>query len=144
MKHPQTLAVELNKAFPNADLKKIADFACCAFVTMWCMGVESDDSEAIFTVQRAIKARVLDTDCTVKWSDFVQWLTGRQLAKVDFIDCKTLRGINERTPVKFSYGKNSHWVGVEDGKVAFNPLKTSLCVEKGKPVTMRKLTVVKK
>ena len=34
MKHPQDLAKELNELFPNEDLKKISDFACCAFVVM--------------------------------------------------------------------------------------------------------------
>ncbi len=142
MKHPQTLAVELNKVFPNAKLKNIADFACCAFVTMWCLGIEPDDEEAIFTVQRAIDAKALDTDCTVKWLEFGSWLTGRSL-KVEFADIISIKSIKERTPVKYSYNGKSRWVGVENGRVAFNPLKSSVCVSKGKAVTSRKLSIKK-
>ena len=134
---------ELNKVFPNADLKNIADFACCAFVTMWCMGIEPDDGEAILIIQKAIKAKVIDTDCTVHWFEFIEWLTGRQLERVDFTDTHTLLGIKERTPVKFMYNGKPHWVGVENGEIRFNSLKNSIIVAKGKPVTMRKLILKK-
>lgn len=139
MKYPQTLAIELNKAFPNKDLKNIADYACSAFVTMWCLGIEPEDSDAILTIQRAIKDKVLDSDCTVKWFEFVFWLTGRQLEKVDFIDINTLLKIKERTPVKYVFDGKSHWVGVENGLIAFNPLKSSIVVSNGKPSAKRVL-----
>ena len=40
-------------------------------------------------------------------------------------------------PVRFDFNGKSHWVGVENGKVAFNPLVTSVCVNKGSPATCR-------
>jgi hypothetical protein len=39
--------------------------------------------------------------------------------------------------VKFTNGKYSHWVVVENGKVVFNSLQYSNCVEKGKPTEAR-------
>ena len=106
---------------------------------MWCMGIEPDDGEAILMIQKAIKAKVIDTDCTVHWFEFIKWLTGRQLERVDFTDTHTLLGIKERTPVRFDYNGKSHWIGVGQEDICFNPLKSSICVTKGKPKTARRL-----
>ena len=58
----------------------------------------------------------------------------------------SIKDIKKRTPVKYERidengKKHAHWVGVENGKIGFNSLKTSLCVNKGKPVTARILTI---
>ena len=141
MKNPQTLAEELNKCFPNPKLKTISENACCAFVFLWCLGIEPEDIDAIKIISDAIDEKVIDSDCTVKWVEFGKWLTGRTLT-VEFVDVKTIKGIKDRTPVKYSYNGKSHWVGVENGKIKFNSLKSSVCVANGKPVTMRKLKIV--
>lgn len=143
MKYPQTLASNLASQFPNADMKMIADNACCAFVVLWCLGIDPDDIEAIQTVQRMRLHNVIQSDCTVKWYDVVKYMTGRELKGLEKIKIKTLKGIKERTPVLMACEGNAegvgHWVGVEKGKIKFNPKFYSKNVEEGRPVEMRKL-----
>ena len=145
MKAPQTLAKELNKQFPNENLKIIGDNACCAFVLMWCLGIDPSDIEAIQTVQRMREAQVLRKDCVVLWYKAVPYLTGRELVDVQFKKIKSLKGIKKRTPVLMAKEGNTegegHWVGVENGKIGFNPLTYSKNVEEGKPVEMRILKI---
>lgn len=153
MKNPQTLAEKLYQQFPTAKLKSIQKFACCAFTFMWCMGIEPDDAEAIITVGYMIDKGVIDPDCTVYWNKVSEYLSGRK-CKVEFIDItdpKQIKKIKERTPVKFertyfdkngNKQKSEHWVGIENGKIAFNSLEKSLTVAEGKPVTMRKISFV--
>lgn len=140
MKNPQTLAEKLYREFHDPKLKSIRDYACCAFTLMWCLGIEPDDAEAILIVAEMIDKKVLDPDCTVYWSTATKHLTGRNCS-VEYININSLKGIKDRTPVKYSYNGKSHWVGVEKGKIKFNSLENSVCVSKGKPVTMRKLTI---
>lgn len=139
MKTPQSLAEELY----NLPLGEIADFACCAFVLMWCLKIEKTDIEAIRTVAEAMKKGSLDIDCTVKWYEFASFL-GRPIKSVEFRQIKDIKDIKERTPVRYDFNGKSHWVGVEKGRVAFNPLKNSVCVKYGKPTTARILTREKK
>lgn len=138
MKNPQTLAEELYKHFPTPALKSIRDYACCAFTLMWCLGIEPDDTHAIITVSDMIKAGVLDVDCTVYWQPAVEYLTGRKVT-VEFVNITDIKKIKDRTPVRYVYKGKSHWIGVENGKIAFNSLTYSNCVENGKPDTMRVL-----
>lgn len=139
MKNPQTLAEKLYQQFPSRKLKSIKDYACCAFTLMWCLGYEPDDTEAILTVGYMIDKKVIDADCTVYWAQAAEYLSGRKLTVEfkDIKDPKELKALKDRTPVKFSYNGKSHWVGVEEGKVKFNSLEKSVCVDKGKPVTAR-------
>lgn len=138
MKHPQSLAAELYSHFPAGNLKAIKDYGCCAFVLMWCLGIEpDDDAEAIMTVDSLIQAKALEEDCTVKWAEAIRRLTGRKMEAVDFVNITSIVHIKDRCPVRYDHSGKSHWVGVENGKIAFNPLKRSVCVESGKPSTMR-------
>lgn len=138
MKHPQSLAAELYSHFPAKNLKSIKEYGCCAFVLMWCLGIEpDDDAEAVMTVDSLIQAKALKEDCTVKWAEAIRWLIGREMRAVDFVNITSILHIKDRCPVRYDHNGKSHWVGVEDGKVAFNPLKRSVCVESGKPSTMR-------
>lgn len=138
MKHPQSLAAELYSHFPAKNLKSIKEYGCCAFVLMWCLGIEpDDDAEAVMTVDSLIQAKVLKEDCTVKWAEAIRWLIGREMRAVDFVNITSILHIKDRCPVRYDHNGKSHWVGVENGKVAFNPLKRSVCVESGKPSTMR-------
>lgn len=138
MKHPQSLAAELYSHFPAKNLKSIKEYGCCAFVLMWCLGIEpDDDAEAVMTVDSLIQAKALKEDCTVKWAEAIRQLTGREMRAVDFVNITSILHIKDRCPVRYDHNGKSHWVGVEDGKVAFNPLKRSVCVESGKPSTMR-------
>ncbi len=138
MKHPQSLAAELYSHFPAKNLKAIKEYGCCAFVLMWCLGIEpDDDAEAVMTVNSLIQAKALKEDCTVKWAEAIRRLTGREMKAVDFVNINYIFHIKDRCPVRYDYNGKSHWVGVENGKIAFNPLKFSVCVENGKPSTMR-------
>lgn len=138
MKHPQTLADKLYSHFPAKNLKAIKEYGCCAFVLMWCLGIEpDDDAEAVMTVDSLIKAKALEEDCTVKWAESIKQLTGREMKAVDFVNISSIFHIKDRCPVRYDHNGKSHWVGVENGKVAFNPLKHSVCVENGRPSTMR-------
>lgn len=141
MKHPQDVARKLYDEFKCPELQTIAKYGCCAFVLLWCLGIEPDeDAEAVITVSRMIRNGAIQSDCTVKWYDAIKYMTGRT-SSVDFIDIKTIKGIKDRTPVRFDYNGKSHWVGVEKGKIKFNPLGNSVCVNMGKPATMRKLNI---
>lgn len=138
MKHPQSLAAELYSHFPAKNLKSIKEYGCCAFVLMWCLGIEpDDDAEAVMTVDSLIQAKALKEDCTVKWTEAIRRLTGREMRAVDFVNITSIIHIKDRCPVRYDHNGKSHWVGVENGKIAFNPLKRSVCVESGKPSTMR-------
>nr|DAG58971.1 MAG TPA: hypothetical protein [Bacteriophage sp.] len=138
MKHPQSLAAELYSHFPAKNLKSIKEYGCCAFVLMWCLGIEpDDDAEAVMTVDSLIQAKALKEDCTVKWAEAIRQLTGREMRAVDFVNITSILHIKDRCPVRYDHNGKSHWVGVENGKIAFNPLKRSVCVESGKPSTMR-------
>lgn len=136
MKNPQSLAIEIKDTIKPEHLESIGRYGCCAFVLLWCLGIEPDDIEAIKTVNSMISAKVIEDDCTVKWADAVYYLTGRKIT-VEFKDIKDLRGIRERTPVRYDYKGKGHWVGVENGMIKFNPLVYSQCVDKGRPTTAR-------
>lgn len=139
MQHPQTFSEKLYQQFPSPKLKAIKDYGCCAFTALWVAGIEPEDAEAVMILGKMIDNGCLDKDCTVNWNPCFEYLTGRKI-KVDFVDIKDIKNIKDRTPVKFSYNGKSHWVGVENGKIAFNSLESSVCVNKGKPVTCRKIT----
>lgn len=143
MKHPQTLAEELYKLFPNPDLEIIKKNACCAFVLQWVLGIEQDDIDAIITVQNMRKKGVIKSDCVVKWYEAVPYLCGRPLKEVKFTDITTIKNIKKRTIVLYAKEGNAkgvgHWVGVENGKIKCNPLEYSVNVAEGKPVEMREL-----
>lgn len=138
MKNPQTLAEKLYVQFPCLKLKSIKDYACCIFTLMWCAGIDVDDAEAIITVSKMMDKGAIGQDCSVFWNTASLFLTGRSL-KVDFTDIKSIKNIKERTPVRYDYNGKSHWVGCEKGRIVFNPLESSVCVNKGKPATMRVL-----
>ena len=142
MKHPQSLAARLYQQFQTEKLKAIKDYACCAFVLMWCLGIEPDeDGDAVVLVSKLMESGAIDKDCTVRWAPAVEQLTGRKLQSVDFVTTNRIWDIKGRTPVKYEYNGRGHWVGVENGQVAFNPMEYSVCVAKGKPVQKRVLRI---
>ena len=137
MKHPQSLAEQLYYHFATENLKNIKDYGCCIFVLLWCLGIEPEDTDAIMLVDDLITQGDIKKDCTVLWAKAIKALTGREMKSIDFLEVKHIEAIKERTPVRYDYQKKSHWVGVENGKIAFNPLKQSRCVEFGKATTQR-------
>lgn len=137
MKNPQTLAEELYKHFPDKKLKAIKDYACCAFTLIWFLGLDPSDIDAIMLVSDLMNEKALDEECTVLWNLCIKRLTGRELLSLEKKNISSIRNIKEKTIVKYMRGKVGHWVGVEDGRVAFNSLSFSRCIEEGKPVECR-------
>ena len=137
MKNPQSLAEELYKHFPTPKLKAIKDYACCAFSLIYWLGIDCSDVEAVMLVSDLMKHNALDVDCTVIWSLCIKQLTGREMLSLEKKSITTIKNIKEKTIVKFTNGKFSHWVVVENGKVVFNSLKYSKCVSEGKPTEAR-------
>ena len=137
MKNPQSLAEELYKHFHDPKLKAIKDYACCAFSLIYWLGIDPSDVEAIMLVSDLISGHALDEDCTVYWAETIRQLTGRTMESLEKKPITTIKNIKEKTIVKFTRGKFSHWVVVENGKVVFNSLKDSKCVSEGKPTECR-------
>lgn len=136
MKNPQTYCTQIKKTLTPERLDTIGKYACCAFTLLWCLHIDPEDFHAIELVSDMIDAGVIEKDCTVHWIEAVKFLTGRECT-VEFKDIKELRGIKDRTLVRYDYKGKSHWVGVEKGMICFNSLEESQCVEKGRPVTAR-------
>lgn len=124
------------------NLETIAKYGCCAFTYLWCLGIEPDSISAIEILDDALRTGKLGEDCIVKWAEFGNWITGRNI-QVEFIDIKDIKKIKERTPVRYDFKGQSHWVGVENGIIKYNSLGdgNSQCVNHGKPVTMRKISI---
>lgn len=137
MKHPQTLAEELYKRFPTQKLKSIKDYACCIFTLIWWLGLDLSDTDAIILVADLMKENALDVDCTVYWAECIRRITGREMLSLEKKQITTIKNIKEKTIVRFMRGKVGHWVGVEEGKVVFNSLTYSRCLEEGKPTECR-------
>ena len=137
MKNPQSLAEELYKHFHDQKLKAIKDYACCAFSLIYWLGIDCSDVDAIMLVSDLMNHKALDVDCTVYWAECIKQLTGREMESLEKVQIKDLKKIKEKTIVKFSNGGYSHWVVCENGKVVFNSLQYSNCVEKGKATEAR-------
>lgn len=141
MTHPQTYAQVLAKKFDSKILKTIGDNACLALSVVAQIEPSLSDIEAIEKVAEEI-GKSLDKDCTVIWKDFVEAL-GKKFVGVRFIDIRGLEDIKNCTEsvfVSFDKGNKSHWVLVEKGKIIFNSLVHSECVEHGKATKARILS----
>ena len=141
MKCPQDLAIELYKRFPNEKLKMIKDYACCAFSLIWYLGLDPSDVDAIMLVSDLMDSKALDEECTVYWGNCIKQLTGRELESLEKKQITTIKNIKEKTIVRFTIGNTGHWVVAENGKVVFNSLKYSNCVENGEPTECRILKI---
>ena len=58
MKTPQSLAIEIKDTIKPERMETIGKYGCCAFVLMWCLGIEPDDIDAVKTVNNMINAGV--------------------------------------------------------------------------------------
>lgn len=136
---PQSVA-ELIAELPAENIRAIAKYGCCAFSLLWALGFEIAESvRAIETLSHMIDAKAIGKDCTVYWTEAIRFVTGKT-AYVEFLtvsDEKELKNLKGRIIVRYEYGNHSHWVGVENGKVAYNSLKESRCVSFGHPTAVR-------
>ncbi|MCQ2587917.1 MAG: hypothetical protein MJ174_07365 [Treponema sp.] len=133
MNCPQSSIEQLENKIIN-----IRKYGCCAFATIWALGIEATNEESWALLLNALENKSLDKDCTVNWGAFTKFLTGKEIIP-EFKAINSLEDIKDcgRCVVRYDNGNNSHWVGVEDGKVAFNSLSFSYCVNYGKPTTAR-------
>lgn len=131
--YPQTKAKELSKY-----IESIANYSCLAMCYLFCIGIELNEYDFINYVAEAIKEGLLDDDCSVKdGATFLNRFAGVDRFTVSKKEIKSISEIKQQAPVRFDYNGTSHWVVVENGKIIFNPLKQSTCVDKGKPTTAR-------
>ena len=134
MRYPQDMAESI-----ASRCSMIGKNACLAFTYMWCVHLDCENGEAIKIVSDNMRRGNIEEDCTVKAEPFLQALTGKKY----LVEKKKIKSLDElknieRCAVLFSIdGIGGHWVGVERGMIAFNPLKQSNCVDKGRPVTAR-------
>ena len=128
-------------------INQIKKNGCCAFSTIWALGLDNmSNEEAWKKLIMAIDTKSLDSDCTVNWKPFAKFLTDEDY-DVEMIDLQNqtmdeLKAYEGRIIVRFDNGLNYHWVGVENGKVAFNSLEKSYCVMYGRPTKVRVLKKV--
>ena len=102
MKNPQTYCLTVKKTLSPERLETIHKYGCCAFVLLWCLGIEPEDLNAIELVSDMIDAKVIESDCTVHWKEAVKFLTGRDIT-IQFQDIKDILKIKDRTPVRYDY-----------------------------------------
>ncbi len=137
MIYPQTLAGKLQK-----NIEQIAKNGCLAMCYLYCLGIECSGYGYIGYVSDAIDFGYLDKECTVLDADkYLGFFAGIDRFKVLKKNISSIFEIKDRTPVCYEYGKNRHWVVVENGKIVFNSLANSQCVSRGKPVEARVITL---
>ena len=137
--HPQSDALELAETFTNPKLRAIANYGCCAFVALHIIGINGLVSNLKIIGNEIGKG--LDDECTVLWYKFFENVSGKKI-KIEYRDIKSLEELKdvEQCAVRFDYNGKSHWVYVSRGEITYNPLKYSLCVDKGRPATARIIT----
>ena len=130
---------------PQTRAEIIGKFGCLAMCYAYCLGIEPEfNSEYIRIVSDAMDKGILDDECTVLDAGrYLQYLSGKKwnVQKCAIDNPAQIAEIKDRTPVRFDYNGYSHWVVVENGEVVFNSLEKSNCVNFGKPVTMRVITL---
>lgn len=144
MTHPQTLAQKYGTIFDSKTLQNIGQNGCCAFCALYLINPYLPDIDAMITLAQQI-GKGLDADCTVYWHDYIANISGKD-SSVKFLDIDGLQDIKHSAKpliVRFDYCSKSHWVVVKNGKIVFNPLEHSTCVEKGKATKARLLEIEK-
>lgn len=128
MKNPQTFAAGVAK-----NIGMIAKNGCLAMCYLYCVGIDGNADDYIWAVSNAMESKLLDNECFVLNAEkYLEWYTGKRW-KVEKKQIDDITTIKEATPVRYSYNGLAHWVVVEDGKIVFNPLLNSVCVNKGHP-----------
>ena len=121
--------------------KKPAEFAdnlCLFFCYNFCKGkIFKDEKEAFDAAEKARldgflgdDGFVLNAEAILREGNSFRWSVQKE--KISVID-----DIKKASPVCFEYNGRAHWVVVENGKIVFNSLENSVCVKKGKPISMR-------
>lgn len=128
------------------DIQKLAYNVClfCCyykFTELKCGNAPLTLSLLLKLLSQAYEEGIIDNECTVL--DAVKLLRRFGLkANVIKVPVKSLEEVKELAPVRFDYNGKSHWVLVQNGKVVFNSLSSSVCVKNGKPSTMRSIIIL--
>lgn len=128
--------------YPQSELKLITDNCCLFMCYLWCMGIIPEKSSSwLRYVADALDANLIDEECTVlDASKLIEHFTGKKRT-VTKKNITSALEINAATPVLFrAEGFIPHWVVVEHGEIAFNPLLNSKSVSRGKPCEARIIT----
>ena len=140
MNYPQTLAKELLSVANN--LEAISKYGCLAMCYLYCVGIQDNALEYIKIVSDCMDKGFLDNECTVLDAEkYLEYITGRKF-KVSKRQFNNLKDIKNPSPVKYTFNGVSHWVVVENGKIVFNSLLNSNCVNKGKPATKENTRII--
>lgn len=132
--YPQTFALKVARY-----IKEIGDYACLAMCYLYCVGIDGDAADYCMTVANAMDyssklpkdKQFIDSECAIlDASAFLEHETGKHF-KVYKKEIKDISEIKEATPVRYSYNGSCHWVVVENGRIVFNSLANSNCVNKG-------------
>lgn len=125
-------------AFPQTRAEAIGKYGCLAMCYLYALGIEGTAGDYLMMVSDAMDDGLLDSECTVlDGAEYINRFAGKGRFTVRKQDIADISGIKARTPVRYDYSGRSHWVVVEDGKIVFNPLESSVCVARGRPVTAR-------
>ena len=119
-------------------LDVINKYGCLAMCYLYCMGIAPKNMiEILVDILEKNKPQEtgLDADCTVLDAPkFIFYVSGRKVNV--FKENPSLNEIKVPTPVRFSIDNinHSHWVVVQKGKIVFNSLDYSNCVNNGRPI----------
>lgn len=104
----------------------IGNYGCLIFCYLREANIDVDIAKYF---NKLVELDIINNNCYV--------LDGDRLLKFFGSDKRVVRGINENgnTIVPFKYGKNEHFVVVNERKeIVFNSLENSTCVRLGEPV----------
>ena len=110
--------------------KSLGEYGCLLFCYLHEANIDVNIAKYF---NELVELDIIDNDCYV--------LDGDRLLKFFGSDKRIVRGINENgnTIVPFKYGKNEHFVVVNERvdsnkEIVFNSLENSTCVRLGEPV----------
>ena len=106
--------------------KTLGDYGCLLFCYLHEANIDVDIAKYF---NKLVELDIINNNCYV--------LDGDRLLKFFGSDKRVVRGINENgnTIVPFKYGKNEHFIVVNERKeIVFNSLENSTCVRLGEPV----------
>ena len=106
--------------------KTLGDYGCLLLCYLNEANIDVDIAKYF---NKLVELDIVNNNCYV--------LDGDRLLKFFGSDKRIVRGINENgnTIVPFKYGKNEHFVVVNERKeIVFNSLENSACVRLGEPV----------
>ncbi|WP_147612342.1 hypothetical protein [Treponema pectinovorum] len=120
--------------FASDFVKNLCLFYCYAF----CCGIEFESELAAWNCAQKMRLDgILSDDGFVNDAEkLIKNLTGRSRTILKE-KINSISQIKQTCPVCFEYNGSYHWVVVENGKIVFNSIENSKCVNFGKPISAR-------